>query len=143
MRFTVTPNESQFLYRILFNPYLLPLGAARTFGPQGMPPYRPPGAGKDAVRSGKMFHMLKNWFNAHVAVSVKTENFQSVHEMPKDDRPVGLKQSYADLLISILEHYEPVGLLAEYVDVYPPLLAKLKGENYAVEDASESAGETT
>lgn len=130
MRFSLEPREVRFIYRMLFNPYEFPLNAVEG----GLKPYRPTGSPKDVMRTGKMIAGLKkNWFNAKIVEGTEEKDGLTFHKFHKENVETSLTQVYLDLLVQIAEYYQPIGVLAETVDVYVPLLAKLKGENY-VED---------
>jgi hypothetical protein len=133
MQLILTPGESVFLYRILFNPYAFPLTHVRVAG-QPLLPWRPRGEGKEALRVAKQIHALKKWFNLHVATEVSEKFGKIEHQFGTSDIQVGLTQVYIDLLLDLIEYYEPIGCLAEYVDVYLPLIGKLKDEKYMIED---------
>lgn len=144
MKFTLESKEAAFLAKVLLCPHMLPLAAVRS-GVGPLMPYRPATSGKEGLRQGKQIHMLqKNWFLKHVVKEV-VEKPGGVNYEFHPTLEVGLGQVYVDLLIQILEHYEPVGLLVDYVDVYVPLMTKLKGDKYNEDDpweAPESAKKT-
>jgi len=101
-------------------------------------PFKPTGSPKDVIRTGRMMGALKNqWFNKHVAEAVEEKEGNTFHKFFKKDVETGLKPVYLDLLIQIVEHYQPIGVLAESVDMYVTLLAKLKGEKYAEDEFLE------
>jgi len=137
MRFTLESKEANFLAKVLFSPHMLPLAAVRSgMGP--LMPYRPSGTGKEGLRQGKQLHMLqKNWFLKYVVKEVVEKPGGVSYEFYPTCE-VGLAQVYVDLLVQILEHYEPVGLLVDYVDVYVPLLTKLKGDRYIEDEPWEA-----
>jgi len=131
MRFTLTPRDVSFLHKILFNPYQLPLKAVEG---SGLQPYKPTGSPKDVLRTGKMLASLKTkWFNVKVVERLEEKDGLTFHTFHKKDIEVSLTQVYLDLLISVVEHYQPIGILAESVDMYVPLIHKLRGEKY-IED---------
>lgn len=133
MRFVLTPREVRFLYRVLFNPYEFPLKAVEP--PNGLMPYKPTGSPKDVLRTGKMLASLKSkWFNVKVAEAVEEKDGVTFHKFAKGDVTVSLSQTYLDLLIQVVEHYQSIGVLAESVDMYVPLLAKLKNEKYTEDE---------
>lgn len=58
-----------------------------------------------------------------------------------EDVTVGLKQTYVDRVLAMLEHYKELGKTPLYVQPYLELEAALKGEVFEADDPSEDLSE--
>jgi len=121
MKWKISTDEAAFIYRCIFNPNSFSFGVEL---------YIRPYADKD-LKNSKMTMRLKTWFKEHIS-----DGEQPNQVIPKEEKEVSLKTVYKEHLESILKYYEPVGLRADFCDMYVPLMTKLSGKDLEKDDAS-------
>ena len=125
MKLVLTPNSVAFMDRVLNSP-----GAFNQFGTMQVRSFT-----TEDLNVSKNLVRIKGWFKKHVlAKDPKWTEEEPVYCLPKKDITVGLGQSYADVLKTVVEHYKSAGQTAEWCEGYVPLICQLKGETFTDED---------
>lgn len=85
----------------------------------------------------KIYSLRKNWLEAKV-MTKKGDSF----EWSEETKEYPLAKAYVKLLQEILQHYQPVGMLIEYAEIYLDLKYALEGKELSaeLEESGDIAG---
>lgn len=125
MKLVLTEKAASLLWQVVVQPNTLNTALCL-----GNPTFKHYVAGD--VPAMKQVASLQKWVREKVGVEDSKTG-----QVTFEDVTVGLKQTYVDRVLAMLEHYKDLGKTPLYVQPYLELEAALKGEAFEADDPSE------
>ncbi len=124
-KYTITKEASKFAFHVLFDPYQLPLAVVGIPRPDGKrEPLAPFKASKRRERRA-MRALRKSYRDTTKPKEDKNGAIEWVFEAFEWE----ISERHAEVLLSLVEHYEAVGSLVEWCEGYEELFSVLKEDD--------------